>query len=233
MATPGASIADRITDLIGSEYATVPSLSYKDLINAAFNEVADTMSEDLLLKYSSNPGRLEEASEWLVEDRKILRVTRVDANSGGIERECQPLDRAAFSSAQDSASIHYATAYSPVYHLDSKNAGAATLKIIPVCNASGQEGRIWYFSYATDSIDLAAVTAATLNSTYELPSGAIHAIVLKSCINILTSYISSQIQDEEDSEMLAMVTQQLQGLQASYQQEIQRFMDESGKPGGE
>ena len=44
MATPGASIADRITDLIGSEYATIPSISYIDLINAAFNEVADTMS---------------------------------------------------------------------------------------------------------------------------------------------------------------------------------------------
>ena len=58
MATPGATIADRITDLIGAEYATIPSLSYKDLINAAFNEVADMVSEDLLLKdFKSNKSR--------------------------------------------------------------------------------------------------------------------------------------------------------------------------------
>ena len=48
----GATISQRITDLIGSEYATIPSLSYKDLIVAAFNEVADMVSVDILLKYS-------------------------------------------------------------------------------------------------------------------------------------------------------------------------------------
>lgn len=233
MATPGATIADRITDLIGSEYATIPSLSYKDLINAAFNEVADLISEDLLLKYSTNPGRLEEASEWLVEDRKILKVTRVDANSGGVERECEYLDKAAFAAAQDSGSVYYATAFSPVYHIDSKNTGAATLKIFPVCNADGQEGRIWYFSYATNLTDLTAINAATLNGTHELPSNCIHAIVLKSCANILQSYINHQVQEEEDSEMLAMVVQQLQGLETSFQNEIKRFMDESGRPGSE
>ena len=68
-----ATIGSRITDLIGSEYATIPSLSYKDLINAAFNEVADSMKPELLLKYSRTPGRLEGATEWLVEDRKILK----------------------------------------------------------------------------------------------------------------------------------------------------------------
>ena len=73
MATPGATIADRITDLIGSEYATVPNLSYKDLINAAFNEIVDNVFEELLMKYSRTPGRLEGDTEWLVEDRKILK----------------------------------------------------------------------------------------------------------------------------------------------------------------
>ena len=97
MATPGANIADRITDLIGSEYATTPNLSYKDLINAAFNDIADMVSEDLLIKYSKTPGVLESNSEWLVEDRKILKVTRVDSNSSGIERECLPVDRDVFS----------------------------------------------------------------------------------------------------------------------------------------
>ena len=228
MATPGASIADRITDLIGAEYATVPSLSYKDLINAAFNEVADSITEDLLIKYSKTPSVLESNSEWLVEDRKILKVTRIDANSSGIERECKAVGRDMFSVSGDIASIHYATAYSPIYHLDSANAGAATLKILPEPTVP-QKGKIWYFSYATNSVDLTAITAATLNTTYYLPSNLIYSIVLKSCINILNTYISNQIQDEEDVELMGMIQNQIQLLEKDYQVEISRFVDKSTK----
>ena len=228
----GGDIENRIGDLIGSTFNA--DVGYAgDLINAAINEIADTISEDLLLKYSRNPGALTEASEWLVEDRKILKVTRVDANSGGIERECQPLDRTAFAAAQDTTSLYFATKISPVYHLDSKNAGAATLKIIPVCNANGQEGRIWYYQYVADGTDTTALTQATLNTTYNLPNECIHALVLKASINILGAYISTQVQDEEDEELLRMIQVQKQNLEKSYQEEIARFMDEAGKPGGE
>jgi len=221
-----ATIANRITDLIGSEYSTIPSNSYKDLINAAFNEVADTIKPELLLKYSRTPGALTEASTWLVEDRKILKVTRVDANSSGIERECKLLSVTEFSQAKDSASINYATAYSPVYTFDDNNDGAASLSIFPVCNDGGQTGRIWYFAYALATTDLTGVTTATLNSSYYMPSEIMHSIVLKSCINILQSYMSNQIQDEEDSEIVQLLQAQIQGLQQDYQQEVSRFMAE-------
>ena len=187
---------------------------------------------NLLIKYSKTPGVLESNSEWIVEDRKILKVTRIDADSSGIERECSPVDRDVFASAGDSNSIYKATAYSPIYHLDSANDGAATLKILPEPTVP-QKGKIWYFSYIADSTDTRAVTGAILNSSYYLPSNLIHAIALKSSVNILQSYISNQIQDEEDSEMLAMVTQQMQTLQANFQSEMSRFMDESGRPGSE
>ena len=227
----GGTIAQRITDIIGSQYSTDAAYA-GDLINAAINEVADMMSEDLLLKHSKTPGVLESNSEWLVEDRKILKVTRIDADSSGIERECKSVDRGMFAVSGDSGSIHYATVYSPIYHLDSANDGAATLKILPV-PTTPQKGKIWYFSYATNSIDLTAITAATLNTSYYLPSNVIHAIALKSCANILQSYISNQVQDEEDSEMLQMVEKQLQSIENQFKNEIVRFMDESGKPGSE
>lgn len=126
----GGTIANRITDLIGSQYSTDAAYA-GDLINAAINEIADMVSEDLLIKYSKTPGVLESNSEWLVEGRKILKVTRIDADSSGIERECSPVDRDVFASAGDSNSIYKATVYSPIYHLDSANDGAATLKILP------------------------------------------------------------------------------------------------------
>ena len=230
MPTDGGTIANRITDLIGSQYTD--AAYYGDLINAAINEIADMVSEDLLMKYSKTPGILESNSEWLVEDRKILKVTRVDSNSSGIERECLPVDRDVFSRASDSNSIYKATVYSPIYHLDSANDGAATLKILPE-PTTPQKGRIWYFSYIADSADTSGVTGATLNSSYYLPSNLIHAIALKSSVNILSAYISNQVQDEEDSALLGMVNAQKQSLEGQFQSEIQRFMDESGKPGSE
>jgi hypothetical protein len=227
----GGNLGVRITDLIGSEYSTIPT-NEGDLINSAINEVADMMSEDLLLKHSRTPGVLEANTEWLVENRKILKVTRIDADSSGVERECIYLDRAAFSAAQDSNSLYYATVNSPVYHLDTANAGAATLKIMPV-PTTPQKGKIWYFQYVADSTDSTTITQTLVNSTLYLPNDLIHAIALKSSINILQAYISNFIQDEEDSEMLQMLQAQLQGLKAEFQQEIARFMDESGRPGAE
>ena len=224
----------RITDLIGSEYNTIPT-NAGDLINAAINEVADMMSEDLLLKYSRTPGILEANTEWLVESRKILKVTRIDADSSGIERECVYLDRTAFSAAQDSNSLYYATVNSPVYHLDSANAGAATLKIIPV-PTTPQKGKIWYFQYVTGTApdsEITDLTETTLNSTVYLPSNSMHAIALKSSINILQSYVSDFVQNEEDQEMVQMIQAQIKGLQSDFQQEMTRFMDEAGKPGSE
>ena len=227
----GGTLTLRITDLIGSEYEAIADYS-GDLINAAINEIADMVSEDLLLKYSRTPGVLEANTEWLVENRKILKVTRIDADSSGVERECIYLDRVAFSAAQDSNSLYYATVNSPVYHLDTANDGAATLKIMPV-PTTPQKGKIWYFQYVADSTDSRAITQTLVNGTLYLPNDLIHAIALKSSINILQAYISNFVQDEEDSEMLQMIQAQLQGLKAEFQQEIARFMDESGRPGAE
>ena len=228
-----ATIANRIIDLIGDTYSTIPSNSYKDLINAAFNEIADSMKPELLLKYSKTPGRLEGATEWLVEDRKILKVTRVDANSSGVERECELLDVTEFSQAKDVNSINYATAYSPVYTFDDKNDGAASLSIFPTCNDGGQEGRIWYFTYALASTDLTGVTTATLNTSYYMPSEVMNALVYKSCSNILTAYLSEQIQEEEDSEIVAMLGTQMQNFDKLYQQEMMRFMPSQASGSGE
>ena len=227
----GGNITQRITDLIGSQHSTDAAYS-GDLINAAINELADMVSEDLLIKYSKTPGVLQSNSEWLVENRKILKVTRVDANSNGVERECTYVDRNSFSLASDSSSIHYATKYSPIYHIDTANDGGATLKILPE-PGNDQKGRIWYFSYVINGADNTGINQASVNTSLYLPDNLIHAIALKSSINILQAYISNQIQDEEDSEMLQMVQSQVQGLEKDFQREITRFMDESGTPGSE
>jgi hypothetical protein len=230
----GGTITHRITDLIGSDAFSDTVLEYEgDLINAAINEVADSISEDLLLKYSTTPTNVTSASGVSIEDKKILRVIRVDANSpNGIDRECTFLSETEYSAAADSGSIYQATKYSPVYTVYTQTAASEVL-IHPVCNSSGQVGRIWYFPYVADGWDSTGLTQTNLNTVYFLPNDCIHALALKASINIMTAYISNQVQDEEDEEMLRMVQAQLQSLEKSYHIEIARFMDESGKPGGE
>ena len=231
----GGNISNRIGDLIGTNFSTDAAYS-GDMINAAVNEIADTISEDLLLKYSPTPTNVTSASGVSIENKKILRVIRVDANSpNGIDRECKFLDETEYSSAADSGSIYQATKYSPVYTIYTQTAASEVL-IHPVCNSSGQVGRIWYFPYVTSTspdVDITDLTEGTLNTAVFLPNNLIHALALKSSINILGAYISNQVQDEEDEEMLRMVQAQKQGLEKAYQEEISRFMDEAGKPGGE
>lgn len=226
----GGNLGQRITDLIGAIYST--DVDYEgDLINAAINEIADMLPDDVLLKYSKTPGVLTSNSEWLVEDRKILKVVRVDADSNGIERQCKEVDRAGFGVAEDSGSLYKATAHSPIYHEDSANAGAATLKILPEPTGS-QQGKIWYFSYIANGTDSTGITQATVNTSLYLPSNLIHAIALKSSVNILKAYISNQVQDEEDIELMQMIATQMQLLEKDFMTEMQRYVSQE-KPEGE
>ena len=66
-----------------------------------------------------------------------------------------------------------------------------------------------------------------------MPSNLIHAIALKSSVNILKAYISNQVQDEEDSEMVSMVNAQIQVLEKDFLSEMQRYIPDIQKPKGE
>ena len=228
----GGTITQRITDLIGSIHSTEAVYS-GDLINAAMNEVADMVPNALLMKYSSSPTAVTSASGATIDGKKVLMVIRVDANSSGIERVCMELERSQFAAAKDTGSIYEATAFSPVYHIDSMNDSTSAVHIYPTCNGSGQEGNIWTFAYIADGTDTTAMTASTLNSTYYIPSELIHAIALKSSINILRAYLSNQVQDEEDIEIMQMLQVQSQVLEKDFLTEMQRYMAQEEKPTGE
>ena len=109
----------------------------------------------------------------------------------------------------------------------------AAVHIYPVCNGSGQEGNIWTFTYIADGTDTTAMTGATLNSTYYMPSELIHAIALKRSVNILRAYLSNQVQDEEDIEIMQMLQVQSQVLEKDFLTEMQRYMAPEEKATGE
>jgi len=220
-----ASIVSRITDLVGAEYSTIPSNSSDDLINSAIMEVADSLPNELLLKYCKYKTNITAAGLDAVEEKKILFVTREIADAGLEARECKPVSYDEFLKAQNSTSIYYATVESPVYSYDIATADDPKLKIFPV-PTDDQLGYVWHFNYPSSGISTDSTIAG-------LPDSCLQAVVLKACINILQAYISDFVQDEEDQEMLTMLNAQIQSLQQSYQTEIGRFMDQQAQPKGE
>ena len=224
-----ATINQRILELIGDDFNVIPAASVNDLINAAVNEVADTLPSELLLKYVqyktdiSTSGGMDN-----VEEKKVLLVTREVADAGTEVRECTPVPYFEFLRAQDSTSMYTATIESPVYTYDVDAATDPKLKIFPVPTLA-QKGTIWHFNYLEGVTGDYGVNSAIVG----LPNSCLQAVVLKACINILQAYISDFVQDEEDNEMQTMITAQMQSLTQQYSMELGRFMEQDATPRGE
>ena len=103
-----ANLDLRIKEMIGDDFATIAT-SNLDLFNAAVNEIADMLPNEVLLKYAVNPADLSNSpTTWTsVEGAKVLLVMRLD--SAGIDRECRAVSIQDFGKAKDSNSIYYAT----------------------------------------------------------------------------------------------------------------------------
>ena len=89
----------------------------------------------------------------------------------------------------------------------------------------------------TDSLSITYDSATGDNTTASningLPDSCLQAVVIKACLNILQAYISDFVQDEEDNEMLSMLSTQMQSLQGLFQSEMARFTEQDKQPRGE
>jgi len=222
---------NRITELIGSDYTTIASNSYIDLFNAAISEVADMLPSDLLLKYAVDPINLSNSPDSWAHDgtaggpegKKILLVLRKES-AGGIRRECNPVSIGDYYRAMDTGSLYLATKHTPIYAYVT-DGGNTNISLFPLPTAD-ETAMIYYFAYPT-------ADKTTSTSIEGFPNEVEQALVLKACMNILQAYISEFVQEEEDEEMLRMITSQIQSLQAQYQQEMARFTDNEEQPKGE
>ena len=221
-----ATFTNRITELIGNDYTTIASNSYLDLFNAAVSEVADMAPPELLLKYAVDPSDLDENTTTLttVEGKKVLLVTRLDDSSPRLAQECKPVSIQAFEKAKDANSIYLATKYNPVYAYIT-DGGTTALTILPEPIVH-EDVKVYHFTYTTIS-DLAVSTIAGLPNELE------NAVVLKACINILQTYISDFVQDEEDAELQQMIMVQIKTLSVSFEKEMARYMEQDATPRGE
>lgn len=212
------TFALRIADLIGDYAAKLNDNHEIDLLNAAIAEVADACGAELLLKYAVDPVVLNNSTPtWTsVEGKKVLLASRADA--GGVHRACELIGIPAFDQAQDSDSIFAATSHSPVACITT-DGGTTSLSVKPTPTAS-ETVNVYYFGYPTTT----QLSATNLNSI-GIPTQLLHAIALRASIMMLQAYISDSVQDEEDTEILSMLTAQIGTLTEQYRGEMGRFVE--------
>tara|TARA_R100000742_G_C4240844_1_gene60581 strand:+ start:40 stop:756 length:717 start_codon:yes stop_codon:yes gene_type:complete len=144
---------------------------------------------------------------------EILYVTRENADSGYYIgcREVSPL---LADSANDSSSLHYATATDPVYWTESNSSGNPTLFVKPTPTAN-QPAKVMHISYPVFDADGSGtnVNIKTATSISNFPDEAESLVVLKAAI-IAAEY---QLAIEEDVELYAPI---IANLKQEYQQGV-------------
>ena len=231
-----ATLAQRIQDLVGFDYTSNSINSENEAIHTSYAEVIDNLPESILLKYAVAPTDLTSGSLTMeTEGKKILRVVRIEgSNDNGIHihRVCDKVDIYEYLQiTEDTNSIYHPTSHSPIYTEDPET-GTTLLKIFPALTGSSGDtvntAKVWYTSYLDDGN-----STAFAQEVDGIPNEVEHAVALKAALYILQTMISDAIQEDEDDEMLAMLNNQSQSLQAMYQIEMARLSGEKGEQRGE
>ena len=126
----------------------------------------------------------------------ILHVTRENADSG-YYIGCREIPSIYADSANDSSSLHYATATDPVYWVESNSSSASTLFVKPTPTAA-QPAKINHISYPPNSTDWdGSNLPGASTSIANFPDEAEYLVVLRASITAL----EYKIAEEEDMEL--------------------------------
>ena len=201
------TIAQQVTSIIGD---WVPS-EYPELYKDAFNTIADMIPPDSELWANDNINTSTTALTNSGED--VYKILRVVINS----RASKQVGYNDFLRGEDTSSIYYHSGNykNPIYSWSADG--------ILVWRPVGKTPTIYYWKYA-NSTDFDTVSSTDLIGTLGgFPKEARLAAIIKSGINILYTKISDAVQEEEDAELLQMLSAQMQQLQQWLQAELQRI----------
>ena len=131
---------------------------------------------------------------------EILYVTRENADSGYYIgcREISPLFA---DSANDSSSLHYATATDPVYWTESNSSGNPTLFVLPTPTAN-QPAKIMHISYPD-------ITASDVSIIANFPDEAEYLVVLYTAIKVLQNKMNEMNTNNDITTALGAITTEI------------------------
>ena len=195
--TASKNVITRIQDLVGDDVTTVDG--YKDLICSSFNAIADMIPNDSeLWRHSEldDSSSLEDSSEY-----KVIIVTRYDS-ADSVKRVAKEVPLDYLRRGEDQTSIYYnAGNYkNPIFSFtpDGTFVGRPT----------GGTFNIYRFKYLTGADEDVDITTVKDFADIRFPEEAAFLAILKSASNLIQPLISNAVQDEEDQELLALLTGQ-------------------------
>ena len=201
---------------VGENYDDVTA----EWMNSAVREVVNTLPPKLKQKCSKVTNLYIGNTDTTMDldgVGEILYVTRENANSGYYIgcREVSPL---LADSANDSTSLHYATATDPVYWTESNSSGNPTLFVKPTPDAN-QPAKIMHISYPVFDADGSGsnVNFKTATSIANFPDEAEYLVVLRAAITAAEYLLAI----EEDVELYGPVLTTIKG---QYQEGIQALI---------
>jgi hypothetical protein len=203
------------------------------VIAESVNDCMERCKTDLLYKYSGEPQEVTSAG-ISVRDSRIIMVLRKtsDRQQNGIKyvvcREKSFLDYNKFANPR---SLHFATVDSPVFYIENAanpvvagDSSSGTLKVFPAPELSDNTDAgavIYKYDYLTTVSNTSETSTLTT-----VPSIMVEWIVLVIAEKVLTFKLSEMIHTEEDSELAALISQQLKLVLSQMQKVAIQYMNE-------
>ena len=197
---------------IGENYDDVTA----EWMNSAVREVINILPPELKQKCSKVTNLYIGNTDTTMDldgVGEILYVTRENANSG-YYIGCREVNPIYADSANDSSSLHYATATDPVYWTESNSSGNPTLFVKPTPDAN-QPAKIMHISYPVFDADGSGsnVNIKTATSIANFPDEAENLVVLRAAITAAEYLLAI----EEDVELYLPI---ISTLKAQYQEGV-------------
>jgi len=145
---------------------------------------------------------------------KIILVVRPDG--AGVTRVCKEVPYDYLKKGEDTTSIYYndRNYKNPIYSFD---------EVGKIVVRPDGDAKIFFFAYLTDEDITGFKDKDDFPAVSEFPNDAIQLAVLKASSNLLYAKVSQAVQEEEDSELLALLQGQMSMLDKAMKEEAERL----------
>lgn len=183
------------------------------LVNQSLWEVANMLPVKDLIKVAQDPREGGDAGTSIGVDEKVLLVLRDDI-------ACKEISVEDAFRAKDSASIHYATARSPVFWITKHPTEAYPF----VYGFPTGWTKLNIFTYRKETLSDLSGTAFAY-----IPPTAYEAVYLMSAMKIMQQKLSYMANDEEDAELYAIFQGNLQQIESALRDAIKMLTPGEGQ----
>ena len=240
--TPNTTFKERIEDYLGDVLTEYNENGLLDVFDNTLREIVTMLPPDLL--YSRGSYSVANGNKFAITDGTAVAMAGkifVSAyrENGTQNILCEMVGLKDWFSAGDSNSIYSATNGSPVCNIDESN----NFYIRPVPDAT-DEAKLYAFNASYNESDGIFLTSGDVGYNADIPQGkglyaviinglpveANEALTLKAALNYLTAYVSEAVQEDEDTEIMSLVSAQIQYLQTKFVQEMTRLGVKPNEP---